>query len=294
MTTNKKERATLGVTAEITDRTIQIGEVARLISERGYASLFVSEHTHIPVDSKSLSPAGVPRDWVKRIPDPYVTLAAAAATTDLEVGTAVTLVAEHEPIVLAKAIASLDQLSGGRFVLGVGWGWHREEFENITHKPANERVPMLIEKLEAMRRLWTDEEAEYTGDYLQIRKSWSWPKPARPGGPPVLVGCNGTTRNFQRIVEWADGWLPLMSGLYSEAFPAQLEELRRQWEKAGRDASGPDITAFHPPGSADDARKALERANQLGIKRVLVRIVEERMEDFEAIVDEIAPAIPGR
>jgi probable F420-dependent oxidoreductase len=294
MTTNNKEMATLGVGVEITDRTIQIGEVARLASERGYSSIFVCEHTHIPVDSKSVSPSGVARDWVKRIPDPYVTLAAAAATTDLEVGTSVALLAEHEPIVLAKAIATLDQLSGGRFVLGVGWGWHREEFENITHRPPNERVPMLIEKLEAMRRLWTDEEAEYTGEYVQIQKSWSWPKPARPGGPPVLLGANGTTRNFQRIVKWADGWIPLMSGFHSEAFPAQLDELRRLWREAGRDASGPDITVFHPPGSADELRKGIERANQLGIKRVLVRIVEESMENFEAIVDEIAPAIPGR
>jgi len=293
MTTNQT-MATLGIAVEITARTIQIGEVARMVSERGYSSIFVSEHTHIPVDSKSVSPSGVPRDWVKRIPDPYVTLAAAAATTDLEVGTFVALPAQHEPIVLAKAIATLDQLSGGRFVLGVGWGWHREEFENITHRPPNERVPMLIEKLEAMRRLWTDEEAEYTGDYVQIQKSWSWPKPARPGGPPVLLGANGTTRNFQRIVKWADGWIPQMSGLYSEAFPAELDELRRLWREAGRGASGPDITVSHMPGSADDVRKGLERANQLGIKRVLVRIVEERMEDFEAIVDEIAQAIPGR
>ncbi|MFN8625695.1 MAG: TIGR03619 family F420-dependent LLM class oxidoreductase [Candidatus Binatia bacterium] len=288
------EMATLGVGVEITDRTIGIGKVARLTSERGYSSIFVSEHTHVPVDSRSVSPTGVPRDWVKRMPDPYVTLAAAAATTDLEVGTSVALLAEHEPVVLAKAIATLDQLSGGRFVLGVGWGWHREEFENITHKSPHERVAMLIENLAAMRRLWTDEEAEYIGKYVQIRKSWSWPKPARPGGPPVLLGAPGTTRNFQRIVAWADGWIPQMSGLDSEVFPAQLDALRRLWREAGRAASGPDITVFHPPGSADDVRRGLERASQLGIKRVLVRIIEERMKDFEAIVDAVAPAIPGR
>ncbi|MGO9446230.1 MAG: TIGR03619 family F420-dependent LLM class oxidoreductase [Thiobacillaceae bacterium] len=294
MATNNQKMATLGIAVEITDRTIQIGEVARLLSERGYSSIFVSEHTHIPVVSKSISPSGVARDWVKRIPDPYVTLAAAAAITDLEVGTSIGLPAEHDPIVLAKVIATLDQLSGGRFVFGIGWGWHREEFENIAHKPPNERVPMMIEKLEAMRRLWTDEEAEYTGEYVKIQRSWSWPKPVKHGGPPVLLGANGTRRNFQRIVKWADGWIPQSSGIDGEAFPAQLEELRQLWKEAGRDASGPDITVFYSPASADDIRKAMERANQLGIKRVLVRITEERMIDFVAIVDEIASAIPGR
>ena len=130
-------------------------------------------------------------DWCKHIPDPYVTLAAVAATTDLEVGTAVGLPAEHDPIVLAKVIATLDQLSGGRFVFGVGWGWNREEFEDHTGLPARTRVPVLRDKLALMRRIWADDEAEYEGTNARLPASWSWPKPSRPAGPPVLLGIKG-------------------------------------------------------------------------------------------------------
>jgi probable F420-dependent oxidoreductase len=287
-------RAALGLQPHITDRTMAVGEIARLAADRHLSSLFVCEHTHIPVGSKSLSPRGLLPDWTKHIPDPYVTLAAVAATTDLEIGTAVGLAAEHDPIVLAKAIATLDQLSAGRFVFGVGWGWNREEFEDHTGHRARERVAVLRDKLQLMRRLWTDDEAEYEGTYVRVPPSWSWPKPAQRGGPPILLGATGEMRNFERIAAWTDGWIPMSSALLDDAFPSQLAELRQVWEKAGRDPEGLDITILQPPIPAEDLLRTLERADQLGVRRVLIQIIEEQMHLAPSILDEAGIAIGQR
>jgi probable F420-dependent oxidoreductase len=287
-------QATLGVQPHITDRTMPVGEVARLAAERGFASMFVCEHTHIPVASKSLSPRGLMPDWCKHIPDPYITLAAVAATTDLEIGTAVSLAAEHDPIVLAKAIATLDQLSGGRFVFGVGWGWCREEYEDHTGLPPGTRVQVLRDKLRLMQRIWADDEAAYDGTYARLQASWSWPKPTRPSGPPVLLGVKGEARNYARIAEWTDGWIPMGSALRDDAFATEVAELRRIWAEAGRDPDGPDITILQQPGSADDLRRDLDRADEIGVRRVLIQIDEETMADAEAVLDRAAVVIPGR
>lgn len=296
VSTNNRSAA-LGVQPHITDRTMPVRDITRLADERGYASIFVCEHTHIPVSSKSISPRGILPDWCKHIPDPYVTLAAVAATSELEIGTAVGLVAQHDPIVLAKTIATLDQLCGGRFVFGVGWGWNREEFHDHTRLPAKERLPVLRDKLALMRRIWTDEEAEYDGPYVSVSRSWSWPKPTRSGGPPVLIGSSGEARNLERVVDWADGWIPMYTALSDELheqFVAQLSELRQLWEGAGRDPDLLDVTVLHPPGDRDAVRRALDRADALGVRRVLIQLVEEQMADAESHLDKGAAAFAGR
>jgi probable F420-dependent oxidoreductase len=271
-----------------------IKTLAGLASERGFASIFLCEHTHIPVGSKSLSPRGVMPEWCKHIPDPYITLAAVAASTDLEIGTAVGLVAEHDPIVLAKALATLDQLSGGRFVLGVGWGWCREEYEDHTGLPPNTRVAVLREKLDLMRRIWADDEAEYAGTHVRLQPSWSWPKPAERSGPPVLIGARGEPRNYRRVATWADGWIPMSPGLLDDNFALEVDALRRTWSEAGRDPDALDITVVQQPGPPDTIRRALERADEVGVRRVLVSIDEETMARAEAVLDDAAVVIPER
>jgi probable F420-dependent oxidoreductase len=227
---------------------------------------------------------------VKRIWDPYVALSWVAATTSLEIGTAVTLVAEHDPIALAKTIASLDQLSGGRLVLGVGWGWNREEFEDHTGIPAGKRVPVLREKILAMRALWTHDEAEFHGTYVQIPKSWAWPKPAQAGGPPIMVGAPAAQKNFDRIADFADGWLPMSPAFWDDQFPVALAGLRRTWEAAGR-SGVPLVTAMAGRPSSDELLRTVERAASLGVQRVLVTVDEDGMSDYERILDACAPAL---
>jgi len=281
----------VGVQPQMTDRTMPVPDAARIAAERGFTSFYVCEHTHIPVEGKSVSPRGVMPEWVKRTWDPFIALAWVAAQTDMEIGTAVSLPAEHDAIALAKTIATLDQISGGRFVLGVGWGWHREEFENHNAAPASERVAVLREKIELMREIWNHEEAEYHGTHVNLPKSWSWPKPAQPGGPPVLVGAPPLQRNFDRIAAWADGWLPMGPPLFDDAFPKALDTLQQTWEKAGRQGR-PQVITMLPPTSADDLSRTIERAEKLGIDRVLVIIDEDGMADYERHLDRVAPAIP--
>jgi probable F420-dependent oxidoreductase len=286
----------LGLLSHSTDRTPPIYQVARQVEEHGLASVFVCEHTHIPVGAPSVSPRGILPDWTKHIPDPYISLAFVAATTTLEVGTAVGLPAEHDPIVLAKTVASLDHLSGGRVVLGVGWGWHREEFEDHRGHPARERVAVLRDHLALMREIWSHDEAEYEGPYAQLRRSWSWPKPAQTGGPPVLLGAAASQRTFDRIAAWADGWIPMAQPLLddNDDFAAQVEQLRATWEASGRDPAELDLTVLQAPSSADNLQRALERAERLAVRRVLIQVTEEQAGDLEAILDVAAPAAAGR
>ena len=281
----------VGVQPQLTDRTMPVEDAGRIAAARGFVSFFMCEHTHIPVEGASVSPRGVMPEWVKRTWDPFIALAYVAATTSMEIGTAVALPAEHDPIALAKTIASLDRMSGGRLVLGVGWGWHREEFEDHNSGvSARQRVPVLREKLALMRELWTNDEAEYRGSHVELPKSWSWPKPAQPGGPPVLIGAPPDQRNYDRIAAWADGWLPMGPPLFDDGFPKQLEILRSTWTAAGR-GGDVDVSVLISPTSADDLSRAMDRADSLGLRRLLVTFHEDDMGSYEATLDRLAPAL---
>lgn len=280
----------VGVQPQLTTVTMGVVDAARIAEERGFRSFYLSEHTHIPVEGKSVSPRGFVPEWVKRIWDPYVALSWVAATTSMEIGTAVTLIAEHDPIALAKTIATLDSLSGGRLVLGVGWGWNREEFEDHTGIPAAKRVPVLREKILAMRALWTQEEAEFHGTYVNIPKSWSWPKPAQAGGPPIMIGAPAAEKNFARIADFADGWFPMSPAFTDDAFPDALAALRRAWAEAGRTGE-PLVAAMAGRPSADELSRTIERAASLGVQKVFVSVDEDSMADYERILDRCAPAL---
>jgi probable F420-dependent oxidoreductase len=184
------------------------GAVARLVEEHGHESLFFPEHTHIPACRESPWPGGdkLPREYSHTY-DLFVALTAAAeATSSLRIGSGICLVVERDPIVTAKAVASVDHLSGGRFEFGIGAGWNREEMRNHGTDP-HTRMRLMAERIEAMKAIWTQEEASYRGEFVEFERIWSWPKPAQRPHPPVLVGGNGPTV-LDRVLALGDAWFP--------------------------------------------------------------------------------------
>src|SRR3954468_1506430 len=183
-----------GVSYFPTDESVEPAELARMAEERGFESVFVTEHTHIPASRETSYPAGgeLPREYW-RIHDPFVALTTMASATErIRIGTAICLLVERDPIVTAKSVASLDRLSGGRMLFGVGAGWNLEEMRNHGTDPSK-RFGILPERIEAMKEIWTSEEASFHGRYVDFDPIWSWPKPAQKPHPPVLVGGNGRT-----------------------------------------------------------------------------------------------------
>jgi probable F420-dependent oxidoreductase len=279
----------IGVESQSTDRSMPIVDLARAADERGFRSLFVNEHTHIPVDHprSQYPPGGELPERYARLWDPFVALSFVAATTTLEVGTAICQVGEHDPIVLAKTIASLDQLSGGRFVFGVGFGWLREEFEHHG-LPATRRADVVEEKVAAIRALWTEDEAAFEGEFVRFAPSWSWPKPRQRPHPAVLLGAPGRPGNLRRVASWADGWLPMGNWATDDDTGAIVAELRRRWDDAGRDPNALDITAARMTDSADEFLRAHERAVKLGFKRVLLHVSDLPSEVVLPLLDDVA------
>jgi probable F420-dependent oxidoreductase len=218
----------IGLAIFLTGDGIHPAVLAREAEQRGYESLFVTEHTHIPVHAGMVDRNGDPLpDKYRRLHDPFVALAfAAAATTKLIVGTSVCLVIEHDPIVLAKEVASLDVLSGGRFVLGVGAGWNRPEMLNHGTDPAT-RHRLMRERVEAMKAIWSSDEGEYHGELVDFDPIWQWPKPLQSPFP-VYVGGNGP-RVEDRVLRYGDGWMPNMKEV--ETLKPRIERLR---ERAGK------------------------------------------------------------
>ena len=191
-----------------TDETLPPQDVARLCEERGFESLWFPEHTHIPASRATPYPAGgdLPSMYWRSL-DPFVALTAAAvATTTLRLGTGICLVIERDPIVTAKEVASLDLLSGGRMEFGVGAGWNREEMRNHGTDP-RVRMAVLAERVEAIKAIWTQSEASFSGDHVSFDRIWSWPKPVQDPHPRVWVGGNGATVE-DRVLAFGDGWMP--------------------------------------------------------------------------------------
>ncbi len=266
-----------------TEYSIRIDELARALEERGFESLFVTEHTHIPTSRRTPWPGGgdLPREYAHTL-DPFIGLmAAAAATSRLRVGTGICLVIEHDPIVLAKVVASLDLLSKGRVLFGVGAGWNAEEMEHHgTAFPTRFRV--MRERVQAMKAIWTQDEAEFHGEFVRFDRIWSYPKPVQRPHPPVLLGGEGR-QTLRRVVEFCDGWFPRgRAGV--DTVLAQLEELRGEAKRAGRDPKTISVSVFG--GKADAS--TVERYREAGIDRVVVPLPSEGRERVLPLLDQHA------
>ncbi|WP_141015395.1 LLM class F420-dependent oxidoreductase [Nocardioides sambongensis] len=228
-----------GIVLFTSDRGITPAALAKAAEERGFATLYVPEHTHIPVRRDAAHPTGgddLPDDRYLRTLDPWVSLATAAAvTTRIGLSTAVALPVESDPITLAKSIATLDHLSGGRVTIGAGFGWNTDELTD-HHVPANKRRTVLKEYLEAMRALWTQDEASYDGEFVSFGPSWAYPKPPQ-GRVPVIIGAGGGPKTMKWIAANADGWMttPIETDIADKA-----ALLRKEWAEAGRDGE-PDV-----------------------------------------------------
>lgn len=259
----------LGVTMFLTDQSFGPVELARSAEERGFSSLWVPEHTHIPTSRRTPSPTGEPLpEEYKRTLDPFVSLAmAAAVTTRLRIGTGIALPAQRDPIITAKESATLDHLSGGRFDLGIGFGWNLDELEDHGGSKATRR-DVARERVLAMQRLWADDVASFDGEHVHLSPSWAWPKPVqrvdgKPAVPVLLGGAAGPTL-FRHIAEYGDGWIPIGGAGLTSAF----DDLRATTEAAGRD---PDQLRIVPFGSLPDAGK-LAHYESLGATETVLRL----------------------
>jgi probable F420-dependent oxidoreductase len=265
------------------DYGIDTGELARALEERGFASLYVPEHTHIPISRRTPFPAGgeLPKRY-SHIRDPFVGLSfAAAATKKLLLGTGICLIPERDPIVTAKCVASLDQLSGGRFVFGIGGGWNVEEMENHGARYKT-RFKLMRERILAMKALWTENEAAFHGEFENFDPVWSWPKPRQRPHPPVLLGGE-SDYTLRRIVEYCDGWIPRpVAGFTPRGAKTRL---RQTAESKGRDPAELSITVFRAP--ADPA--VLADYREAGIDGALLEVPDLSREEILRLLDRYAP-----
>ena len=246
-----------------TDYAIGPAELGRAAEEHGFESLWFPEHTHIPASRRTPWPGGadLPQDYWHTL-DPFLALGAAAAVTSrLRLGFGVCLVIERDPITTAKEVASLDHLSGGRVLFGVGGGWNLEEMANHGTDPAA-RWKLLRERVEAMKAIWTQDDAEYHGQLVDFDALWSWPKPVQKPHPPVIIGGNGP-RSLERVVSYGDGWMPIV-GRGAADLGDRISELRRLAEAAGRDPGIP-VTLW----GARPEPEAIERALEWGVERAI-------------------------
>ena len=256
----------LGLTIHATDLAMSPVELAREAEGRGFHSLYIPEHTHIPTSRRTPAPTGdevLGEEYLRSL-DPYVALGAAAAVTErIRLGTGIALVAQHDPIILAKELATLDLLSRGRLVLGIGYGWNREEMENHGIDVKRRRA-LVREQVLAMQALWSHDVAEFHGEFVNFEPSWQWPKPVQKPRPPILIGGGAGPTLFAHVAEYADGWIPIGGAGLRAAIP----ELRRTLEEWGRDPGGLRIV---PMGVLPERAK-LEYYESIGVTECILRL----------------------
>jgi len=283
----------VGLLYRQTDAAMPLLDLAHAAEERRFDCIVIGEHTHIPVSRETPFPGtagGSLPGAYPEFPDPYVALAFVAARTSLRIAVGIALVAQHDPIALAKAVATLDSMSGGRLTLGVGFGWNREELANHGRDYSKRRA-IVREHVELMRALWTQAEAEYHGEHANLERSWAWPKPAQPS-VPVLLGVQGGERGFEAIVGWGDGWLP--GGSNGVWLTAKLAELRSRWTDAGRPQRGPIVWPMENRVLEDDQLRAqLELFRNLAVDQVVLDIPTAGREEILPLLDRYAKVIAG-
>ena len=252
-----------GVTMFPTDYAIRVDDLARACEERGFESLWLPEHTHIPASRRSPWPGGpdLPKEYW-HTHDLFVALATAAAvTTRLRVGSGICLLVERDPIVTAKEVASLDALSRGRLLFGIGGGWNAEEMEDHGTE-FRTRWKLLRERVLAMKRIWTEDEPSFEGEFVRFPPMWSWPKPVQRPHPPIVLGGHGP-RALERVVDYCDGWLPI--GVRAGDLAEGMASLRRMASEKGRDPKTLSVSVYGAPMRADD----VARLRDLGVDRIV-------------------------
>jgi probable F420-dependent oxidoreductase len=277
-----------GVAMFPTDYAVDPASLARAVEERGFESLFVPEHTHIPASRITPYPAGgeLPQEYSHTL-DPFVALTAAATATErLNVGTGICLVIERDPIVTAKEVASLDHVSGGRFLFGVGAGWNVEEMANHG-TDSRRRFAIMRERVEAMKAIWTEDEAAYHGRHVDFDPIWSWPKPVQKPHPPVMVGGNGP-KVLERVVAFGDEWLPNRFG-DEQKFVARVRELQELAREAGREPI--PVTLLGPPRDPE----IVERLAAEGVHRIVwwmppasLDVVERKLDQRVEFIEQLS------
>ncbi|MBV9577294.1 MAG: LLM class F420-dependent oxidoreductase [Chloroflexi bacterium] len=271
-----------GVLMFPTDFSIGVVDLARATEDLGFESLWLPEHTHIPAERKTPYPGGteLPLEYSHSL-DPFISLAAAAVvTTTLKLGTGVCLVIEHDPIVLAKEVATVDYLSNGRFVFGIGAGWNREEMANHGTDPTR-RFAVMRERTLAMREIWTQDEASFHGKFVNFDRIWQWPKPVQRPHPPILVGGNGV-RTLERVVEYGDEWGPII-GRGDTDLVERMAELQQLAAAAGRKPIPVTIFSLnsHDP-------RLVERFFNAGASRYIFGLPPRRSEELMPILERCA------
>ncbi|MFD7032004.1 TIGR03619 family F420-dependent LLM class oxidoreductase [Streptomyces sp. NPDC059917] len=281
----------IATTIFLTDRTVAPVPLARALEERGFSGLYLPEHTHIPVSRDTPAPMGgaLPEEYGRTV-DPFVALGQASAVTErLHLGTGITLVAQHDPIGLAKQIATLDHLSGGRFTLGLGYGWNVEEAADHGVR-WRERRELVRDRMALMRALWAPEPTAYAGRFSGVRASSAFPKPVQaarelaPGvplhGPRTLIGGQAGPKLFAAIADHADGWMPIGGGGLTESLPA----LRAVWEAAGRDPKSLQVV----PYAVRPTPGKLAHYAALGLDEVVLQLPSADESEVMRTLDEYA------
>jgi probable F420-dependent oxidoreductase len=272
-----------GVMMFPTDDAVAPDELARMAEQRGFESLFFPEHTHIPASRESPYPGGgdLP-DMYSHTYDPFVALTAAAAATErLKIGTGICLVIQRDPIITAKEVASVDRLSGGRFLFGVGAGWNREEMIDHGTDPGR-RFGVMRERIEAMKAIWTSDEASYDGRYVDFERIWSWPKPAQDPHPPVIVGGNGA-KVLDRVIAYGDEWMP--NTIEVDELRGRMDRLAEMADEAGRQQ--PRVGLYAAPADAGE----MAAYDAIGISRYVLFVPPVPRPDAEARLDHLAGLI---
>ena len=249
-----------------TDYSMPVDRLAVAAEERGFDSIWLPEHTHIPASRLTPYPGGgeLPKEYSHTL-DPFVALGiAAGVTTRLKLATGICLAIEHQALTLAKTVATLDHVSNGRVILGLGAGWNREEMENHGTVYAS-RFKKLEEQMQALRALWTEEEATFHGEFEHFDRVWSWPKPVQQPHPPMVLGGE-TDHTLKRIVRYADGWLP--RAMRPQIVTEGMQRLRRFAEEAGRDPASISVSAFAPPAKDE----VIEGFREAGVERVILMV----------------------
>lgn len=278
----------IGVTMHATDKAMPVPDLAREAEARGFSSLLIPEHTHIPTSRRTPAPTGTPElaEEYLRSPDPYIALAAASSvTTTIRLGTGIGLPAQHDAITFAKELATLDMMCGGRFVFGIGFGWNHEEMENHGID-VRRRRELVREKMLAMQALWANERAGFEGEFVRFTESWQWPKPVQQPRPTVLIGGGAGPKLFAHIAEYADGWMPIGGAGLKQDLP----RLRAAFEERDRD---PESLQIVPMGVLPD-RDKLDYYEGLGVGEAVLRLPSAPRDQVMPALDAFAEHVAER